>query len=344
MLAAVLAAVVLLGSGTVFAQEDGSAPAAAREVRHLIPVGRAVGIKLFSDGVMVVGFSQIPSVNGNVTPARTCGLREGDIITHINAAEVDTVEEVQAQLSEIGGEKMSIRALRDGKEFQITAQAAQCSSDGCYKLGAWLRDSMAGIGTITYYDPESGAFGALGHGVNDVDTAQLMPLGSGGVLRAVVSDVKKGARGEPGELHGDFDMTRDVGTLTANTGCGIFGTLDGDFASASGEAVELTKGDQARIGPVVIRSNVNGEEVQEYAAEITHIFSSRGDSRDFMLRVTDPALLETTGGIVQGMSGSPVLQDGKLVGAVTHVLLSDPCQGYGIFVERMLEEQENCGA
>lgn len=271
--------------------------------KKLIPVGRAVGIKLFSDGVLVVGFSQVPAAGGSVIPAKTCGLREGDVITHINSAEVDTIEEVQAQLAAIGGEKMSIRALRGKEEVQVTAQAVKCSTDGCYKLGAWLRDSMAGIGTVTWYDPETGCFGALGHGINDVDTALLMPLESGGVLTAHVSDVKKGKRNEPGELHGTFELDRDVGALSANTPHGIFGTLDRDTWAASGlpQPVEVARPDQIRTGKATILSNIAGDEVKSYEVEITKLLPGSPDGRDMMLRVTDPALLAGTGGIVQGM-------------------------------------------
>ena len=327
-----------LGAGPALAAEVpvmGSA-----EVRKVVPVGKAVGIKLFSDGVLVVGFSQIPAAEGSVVPARQCGLKEGDIITHINAAEVDTVEEVQEQLAEIGGEEMSIRAMRDGKTVQVTAQAVKCSTDGTYKLGAWLRDSMAGIGTVTYYDPDTGAFGALGHGVNDIDTAQLMPLERGGVLSASVTDVKKGKKGEPGELHGVFDTEgEDIGTLTANTSHGIFGTLTTGELTAM-EPVEVAEAEQVKTGKAIIYSNVSGEEVRAYEVEITKLFPHAEDGRDMMVKVTDPALLEATGGIVQGMSGSPILQDGRLVGAVTHVLVGDSTQGYGILAQRMMETGE----
>lgn len=315
-------------------------------VRTVIPVGRAVGIKLFSDGVMVVGFSQIPAAGGNVTPAKTCGLREGDVITHINSAEVDTIEEVQAQLAQIGGEEMSIRCMRDGKALQVTAHAVQCSTDGMYKLGAWLRDSMAGIGTVTYIDPETGDFGALGHGINDIDTARLMPLSTGGVLTAHISDVKKGRRGEPGELHGSFETDRDIGTLVANTGHGIFGTMAenawGGAGLAGMEPVEIASPDQVKTGKAIIYSNISGDQIQSYEVEITKLLPGAEDGRDMMLRVTDPALLAATGGIVQGMSGSPILQEGRLVGAVTHVLVGDPTQGYGIFAQRMLKTANNC--
>ena len=326
-----VAALVLVGM-------MGAVPALAAESsgpRTLVPVGRAVGVKLFSDGVMVVGFSQVPAAQGESIPAKECGLREGDVITHINAAEVDTIEAVQAQLAQIGGECMSIRALREGKQIQLTAQAVKCSTDGNYKLGAWLRDSMAGIGTVTYYDPATGAFGALGHGINDVDTAQLMPMESGGVLKATVSDVKKGRRGEPGELHGDLTMDKDIGELERNTSYGIFGTLTGD-ALTDAKPVEVASREQIHTGPALIYANVAGDEVRQYDVEITKLFPKAEDGRDMMVKVTDPALIAATGGIVQGMSGSPILQDGRIVGAVTHVLIGDSTQGYGISMENML--------
>ena len=331
-----MAAAMLLGpTGQGVVQAHG----AEAEVTRLAPVGRAVGMKLFSDGVLVVGFSQIPAAEGSVVPARNCGLKEGDIITHINASEVDTIEQVQQQLQEIGGGEMSIRALRRGKPFQLTAQAVKCSTDGCYKLGAWLRDSMAGIGTVTWYDPDTGCFGALGHGINDVDTAQLMPLDSGGVLSATVTDVKKGQRGEPGELHGEFDLDTDIGVLTANTQSGVFGRIEAaDLAGLP--TVEVARPDQVETGEAVIYSNVAGTQVRGYTVEITRVADDADDGRDMMLKVTDPALLQATGGIVQGMSGSPILQNGRLIGAVTHVLVNDPTQGYGILAENMLKAAE----
>jgi stage IV sporulation protein B len=309
--------------------------------RLLVPVGRAVGIKLFSDGVMVVGFSQIPAAGGQAVPAKTCGLREGDVITHINASEVDTIEEVQAELAKVGGEEMSIRALREGKPLQVTAQAVKCSTDGSYKLGAWLRDSMAGIGTVTYYDPATGEFGALGHGINDVDTALLMPLETGGILSATVTDVKKGQRGEPGELHGDFDLSADIGSLWANTPHGVYGSLfQKDLVRM--DPLEVATMDQVETGEALIYSNIAGEEVRSYTVEITKLHPDASDGRDLTVKVTDPALLKVTGGIVQGMSGSPIVQNGRLVGAVTHVLVGDPTQGYGILAENMLKTAESC--
>ena len=233
---------------------------------------------------------------------------------------------------------MSIRASRDGKQLQVTAQAVQCSADGQYKLGAWIRDSMAGIGTMTYYDPGTGVFGALGHGINDVDTALLMPLQLGNIMYSEVTDVKKGESGAPGELHGAFQVDRDLGTLRANTAGGVFGTLTDKSLTAGHTAMEVASRQQVHTGKATILTNIAGDTVEEYEVEIMRVYPAGSeDTRDLMIKVTDPVLLAATGGIVQGMSGSPVLQDGKVVGAVTHVLVNDPTRGYGILMERMLE-------
>lgn len=317
-------------------------PLSARaSARTVVPVGRAVGIKLFSDGVVVVGTSEIDTQTGMVNPAKDCGLKEGDVITHINSTEVDTIEEVSALLQQLEGQSMSIQAIRDDKQVQLTAQAALCASDGAYKLGAWIRDSMAGIGTLTFCDPETGCFGALGHGISDVDTAKLMPLQSGALLYSEVTDVQKGEKGAPGELHGAFQAQRELGQLSANTAGGVFGTLTDESLLQGLEPVPVASRGEVRTGEATILSNIAGDRVEEYTVEIVHLYPANdSDTRNLMLKVTDPRLLEATGGIVQGMSGSPILQNGKLVGAVTHVLVNDPTQGYGILAETMLSQAE----
>ena len=305
--------------------------------RTVIPVGRTVGIKLFSRGVMVVGLTDVATEDGAESPARACGLRTGDIITHIDGQQVDSIEQVQSLLQSTEGEELAIQLTRGGRMVETTAAAAQCMTDGSYRLGAWIRDSMAGIGTITFYDPDSGVFAALGHGINDVDTSMLMPLESGSIMPAAVSDVQKGVAGQPGELHGQFDLTCDLGTLYANTNRGIFGRLAEPGLADGLEAVEVAPRDEVHVGDAVIRANVCGDEVEEFDVRITHVDTQGDGTRSLMVQITDPELLETTGGIVQGMSGSPILQDGKLVGAVTHVLVNDPTRGYGIFAETMLK-------
>lgn len=227
---------------------------------------------------------------------------------------------------------MELAVSRDGEDLRLTAEPV-LSGDGTYRLGAWIRDSMAGIGTVTFYDPDTGTFGALGHGITDADTGLLMPLGDGAVMDASVKAVKRGAAGEPGELKGSFDLEHDRGELYANTDRGVFGVMeDFDFA---GSAVPVAAPGEVRTGGAVIRANVSGDGVEEYAIEITRVLEQTG-VQNLLLRVTDQRLIDQTGGIVQGMSGSPILQDGKLVGAVTHVMVNDPQKGYGILIENML--------
>ena len=332
-------AAVLRGAGLLLAAVLTAWPlAASASAATVVPVGRAVGIKLFSDGVVVVGTSDITTEDGNVNPAKACGLKEGDIITHINATEVDTIEEVSALLQELEGEPMSIRAIRNDKQVQLTATAALCSADGAYKLGAWIRDSMAGIGTVTFYCPDTGAFGALGHGINDADTALLMPLDSGSILPATVAGVEKGKSGDPGQLQGVFDTSSTLGLLSANTDGGVFGMM-ADRGWVEGTPVEVAQRDEVEPGEASILCNISGDRVDQFAIEISKVFPERADDcRDYLIKVTDQRLLDATGGIVQGMSGSPILQNGKIVGAVTHVLVDDPSSGYGIYVGRMLQQ------
>lgn len=310
--------------------------------RTLVPVGHTVGIKLFSDGVLVVGLAQVDTAAGAEAPAKSCGLKAGDIITHIDSREVDTIEEVQSILEETSGRAVSLRCLRGDSQLELTTQAVRCSADGSYKLGAWIRDSMAGIGTVTFVDPETGLFGALGHPVSDVDTQQIMPLSSGAILHSSVTGVQKGQMGQPGQLRGAFDLTTDLGQLYANTESGIFGTLNEEETLALGPAMAVARRDEVHVGDVTIRTNIQGDEVRDYKAEIVRVYpEDPEDTRNFLIKVTDEDLLEKTGGIVQGMSGSPILQDGKLVGAVTHVLVNDPTSGYGILAENMLKTAES---
>ena len=298
----------------------------------LVPLGRTVGIKLFSDGVLVVGLAEEKNA-----PARQMGLKPGDLITHINGAEVDTIEQVQAQLARPGSGGVVLCVTRGDRQLELTGAVIQ-TPQGEYQLGAWIRDSMAGIGTMTFYDPQSDIFAALGHGINDVDTAKLMTMESGSIMYSTVTGVKKGRSGTPGQLNGSFDVQRDMGQLYANTRSGVFGTLTDESLLGSAKPMEVARRGEIRTGRATILSNIAGETVEEYEVEILHVYPpAEGEMRNLMLKVTDERLLNTTGGIVQGMSGSPIIQNGKLVGAVTHVLVNDPTRGYGIFIENMLE-------
>ena len=294
--------------------------------RTVIPVGHTVGIKLFARGVMVV---KLPEDD---TPARECGLKTGDVIVKCGGVSVTSTEQFQSLLQKTGGDATDLQIRRGGEDVTLSVSPERNEKGVCC-IGAWIRDSMAGIGTVTYVDPAANTFAALGHGITDTDTAQLMPFASGSILPSTVKAVKRGQAGAAGELRGDFDLETELGQLYANTNCGIFGTLSEEHGSLEGQAVPVGT---AEAGPAVIRSNIRGDEVEEFDIEITRVLENAADGRQLVLSVTDPELIEVTGGIVQGMSGSPILQNGKLVGAVTHVLLNDATKGYGIFIETML--------
>ena len=223
-------------------------PAWAQESqRTLIPMGKAVGIKLFADGVLIVETSDLDHNGQTISPAEDCGLKEGDLILRINEEKIQSTEHMQSLLQENGAQVVALEIKRGSEVMAVSAQPV-CCSDGVYRLGAWIRDSMAGIGTLTYYDPATNSYGALGHGITDVDTAKLMPLSSGSIMETSVKAVKKGAEGDPGELKGDFSVQRDVGTLCANTDGGIFGTMSDDSFVSTGKAYPVADSSEIHTG------------------------------------------------------------------------------------------------
>ena len=306
------------------------------EGQRLIPAGVPVGIYIKTEGILVIAESDFEGLDhSRKEPARYL-LRAGDYILKVDGVELEGKKQFTEQVAASEGKELCLTICRDGQTFDVTVTPQQ-NTEGVYKLGIWIRDNAQGVGTMTYLDEKNG-FGALGHGITDGDTAALMPFGSGAILASTVKAVKKGGTGSAGELRGNFDLSGDLGPLCANTDCGIFGTLPADCTLVAGEALPV--GDAVE-GPATIRANVSGDEVREYAVEILKRLPNASDGREMVISVTDPDLIAATGGIVQGMSGSPILQNGKLVGAVTHVLLSDATKGYGISMETMLNAGEN---
>ena len=305
----------------------------AHAAESLIPMGCAVGIELETDGVMVAGFSEVQTDSGARSPAAEAGILTGDVITAVGQHSTATAAQLLSVLSGLDGEPVEVKVRRETQELIAHVVPAK-SREGRWQLGLWLRDGLSGIGTVTYYDPDSGAFGALGHGINDLESGKLLPFDGGSITGAEVVDVVKGAPGTPGELCGKPNTENVLGHLGKNTGCGIFGTAHFD---ASGAPVPVAEEDEVKLGPAVILATVNGSEAEAYEVEISRIYRQPQDHRFMMVTVTDPRLLQQTGGIVQGMSGSPILQNGKLIGAVTHVLLSDATRGYAISIRDMLD-------
>ena len=292
----------------------------------LIPVGQVVGLELGDNSVTVTAFDENLGA-----AAQKAGLKVGDRIMKVNSKDIHTTEDVRYALDHSDG-TVELTVLRNKKTDTIRFSPA-ITQDGP-KLGVYLKQGVTGIGTVTWYDPESQSFAALGHGVN-TPNGQLLTLTQGNTYEARILSVKKGKAGAPGQLMGALTSNVPMGSLQKNTPQGVFGTSQTIY---NGAALPVAAASEVEAGPAKILSNISGQSVQEYSVEILKIYASNSTSdRNMLIRVTDPQLLSATGGIVQGMSGSPIIQDGKLVGAVTHVLVNDPTTGYGIFIENMLD-------
>ncbi|MGN0623955.1 MAG: SpoIVB peptidase [Oscillospiraceae bacterium] len=300
----------------------------------LVPCGQPFGIKLMTDGVMVIRLEKIDGC----CPAVDCGIRVGDIITEVDGENVTTNKKISEIISGSKGKPCTVSYLRDGEEK--TATLSPVYSEGSYKAGIWVRDSSAGIGTMTFYDPETGAFGGLGHPICDADTKLPLPLSHGTVGEVNITGCNKSCRGEPGQLLGEFSSSAAVGDITANDQSGIFGILNS--APVRSKAVELGFRQEVHTGKAYIYSTIDGCLPAQYEISIEKLDLSDDAEHHMIVRITDPELLEKTGGIVQGMSGSPIIQDGRLVGAVTHVFVDDPTQGYGIFADEMYRQAAKC--
>jgi len=307
--------------------------------KALIPGGQPVGIRLYTQGALVVGTSEVISPDGTAgSPAQEAGLKTGDVILSINGIALESSDHLGELVNEAQG-AVRVHFLREGNVYDLNILPRIDAQDGQKRLGLWARDSTAGVGTLTFCDPESGLFGALGHAITDVDTHTNLTLRKGELVAAEVVDVKAGVRGEPGELKGVFSQGEQLGAIAANTDYGIYGTLNQipeNPLYPSG--VEIALRNEVHLGRAEILATVDDQGIRSYECQIIRLTpQATAAPRGIVVEVTDRELLEKTGGIVQGMSGSPILQDGKLVGAVTHVFVNDASKGYGMYIEWMLE-------
>ena len=302
------------------------------EERTLIPGGQAVGVALKTRGVLVVSDT-----------AKGRALRAGDVILSADGKNVESTKALSEQVGTAQTDTVRLEVLRGGQTITVDAQAEPDPSDGRRKLGVWVRDSTAGVGTLTYIDPANQAYGALGHAIVDADTGRLLAAREGAILHASIVGVTKGQSGKAGELKGNFlKAGEQIGSLMENCEYGIYGVLD-DMPENLLYPQGLRAGARSAVhtGAASIIATVDADGPQEYGVEIVRCFAqSEPSQKGMILRVTDERLLEKTGGIVQGMSGSPILQDGRIIGAVTHVYLSDATQGYGMYIEWMLEKSD----
>ncbi len=309
--------------------------------KRLIPGGQSIGLTMFTEGVFVVDTTSVllPG-GGSTTPGKDAGIEAGDCILSINGQEINSSKELLAVTEKSEG-KLTLKIRRDEMEMTVELDPAE-DENGQRKLGLWVRDSTAGIGTLSYVDPEQLTFGALGHAVVDADTGKLLPIRSGKIYAADIIGVQMGTRGEAGELHGVFAEEWGMNaTLKKNTEFGVYGTVeDWPINPLYPNGLEIAEQNEVRVGKASILCTVDETGVREFDCEILKVTPQlSGASRSMVIEITDEELLSVTGGIVQGMSGSPILQNGKIVGAVTHVYLSDPKKGYGIYIRWMLNTQ-----
>ena len=300
--------------------------------------GTPFGVKMFSEGALIVGFSEIGQADGGTSnPAKEAGLRLGDRVICIGQTRTESNDAVKEALDAAEGQSVEVVYIRSGEQKLTTLTPVWDGAAGQWRAGMWVRDSSAGVGTLTFADEELGVFAGLGHPISDSDTGESVALRSGEIVPCEITGCSAGTAGNPGELKGHFLSAHAIGTIHINGENGVYGTTRTHF---SGQLREIAFAQEVVTGPAEIWATIEGETPRAYRIQIERV-SDADPRRNLVIRVTDPSLLSATGGIVQGMSGSPILQNGRLVGAVTHVLVNDPTRGYGIFAQTMLEQAKN---
>jgi len=315
-----------------------SVSVASQPVRQVYVSGEAFGIKLYTNGVIVVGTQAVETAEKRINPAAEAGIQVGDIIVSINNINVYSSTEVSELLNDNNGNAFKIKLKRDGRYKTFILNPVYSEREGCYKAGMWVRDSTAGIGTITYYDKKNGTFAALGHQVNDVDTNEIMPLLEGEAVSARVTKIQKASSGVTGSLSCEFE-DKTIGTLLDNSENGLYGSYS--MVGESAYPISVASVDEIERGSAQLLSTIDEGEPKLYDIQIIRINKNSKELKDIVFKITDKELLSKTGGIVQGMSGSPIIQNNKLIGAVTHVIVNNPEKGYAVFARTMLEKSDN---
>ena len=306
----------------------------------VVPCGNTIGVKLYTDGVLIVGRSFIEGIDGkDHEPWKNAGVKEGDIILSVNNKKIKNTDDLIKMVQDSFGEAILLEIKRGEEKFNTKIVPVIEKNYNDYKLGLWVRDSTAGIGTLTFYDPATNYFGALGHGITDIDTGNLLSVSEGEILKSNIVSIKKGIKGEPGELKGVFlQNNKNIGSIIANNDYGIFGKVNSIEENLEKDAIPIGFRTEVKEGKAYILSNIDGEKVEKFDIEIQKIIrQNERSTKGMIIKITDNNLIEKTGGIVQGMSGSPIIQNGEIVGAVTHVFVNDPKRGYAIFIDWMVE-------
>ena len=303
----------------------------------VIPLGRTIGMKLYTEGVLVVGMSEIEGKK----PYENSGIEAGDRIIEVNNKKITTSDELTECVNACNGRNIEIKYVNNEDKIVLTQIEPAKTSNDEYKIGLWVRDAAAGVGTITFYEPSTGSFASLGHGINDVDTYELINIANGELVTAKILDIVKGKDGIPGEIKGSIDNSVTIGDISKNTDFGVYGTITNINALNSQNLVEMEVADRSEIstGKAYILCEIENGKTEKYEIEIQKLFKNNNkDNKSMLIKITDARLIEKTGGIIQGMSGVPIIQNGKFIGAVTHVLVNDAKVGYGVFADLMIKQ------
>lgn len=309
----------------------------------VIPIGTAIGMKLYTKGVLVVGMSQIKDANDEKKrPYENSGIEQGDTIIAINNNEVSNTNELIEEVNNSNGNAITVKYEKNNETLETSITPVKSGNE--YKLGLWVRDAAAGVGTLTFYEPNTNSFMALGHGISDIDTEKIVDIASGELITASILTIKKGVKGTPGEIRGTIENGNNIGKIGKNTNLGVYGTVTNkNYLDISGmEEMEVATRSEIQEGKAQIICQLDNNGRKTYEIEIEKIYlANNTDNKSMLIKVTDKELLEKTGGIIQGMSGAPVIQNGKFVGAVTNVLVNDPTQGYAIFGDMMIKQMRS---
>lgn len=339
ILCGLLLSIIIIGQFLPQNESAVTAPVVAEKV--LVPGGQSVGVKMDVRGVLIVGLEEIEGVDGKkINPGLLSGLQIGDTIMEINGTEVYRADEVQSLVNKTKG-TIKLKVKRNKDVINVNINPVKSGEDGLYKLGVWVKDKTAGIGTLTYYDPTNSTFGALGHGIVDPETNSILSVETGLLLESQVQEIQEGKSGNPGEIKGIFYHSNDpLGNLERNSKFGVFGLAYHPIENPLyNHPIAIGTRDQVELGKAYILSTLSNNEIKRFEIEIEKIEDQNSPAdKGMVIKVTDEELLKESGGIVQGMSGSPIIQNDRIIGAVTHVFVNDPKRGYGIFIEWMLNE------
>ena len=308
---------------------------------EVVPIGKIIGMKLYTNGVLIVGMSEVENIeNQLINPAKTCDIQEGDTIVKVNDTEIDDIESLKNVVNQSHGENVLLTLVRDGAVLTSNITPVQTEAEE-YKLGLWVKDAATGVGTMTYYEKNTGNFAALGHGIVDSDTDKLIDIDSGEIVTSEIISITKAEVNNPGEIRGTIINQKTIGQVEKNTQFGIYGRLDNltSLNIDTNEALPVALRDEIKVGEATVLCSLDGKNSKPYNIKIEKINTSNNyDNKSMLIRVTDDELIQHTGGIIRGLSGSPILQNGKFVGAVTNVLVSNPEVGYAIFGDMMIKE------